>query len=228
MARSGPQWSMFFGEQNNGQDNAQWIIVDYNNFSPGGGVPDNTVLIVETIPGMVQKTDVSPQVDSSGYFASYNRPMGAAVRDATGHTAAEAFYGKLYSYGANPRAEIFASFASGIQNLFTIRNLMRRNEYPNEGVKPNEPGHPIAARNDLDMINLLPNGAIDAKVTNRCLFRSLQCQAISGPTHDSQPVFKWKDGAVDVMAGWPHMGQPDVYDFDWVQMTPTKQLDSIV
>merc|ERR1719327_1227855 len=118
MARSGPQWSMFFGEQNNGQDNAQWIIVDYNNFSPGGGVPDNTVLIVETIPGMVQKTDVSPQVDSSGYFASYNRPMGAAVRDATGHTAAEAFYGKLYSYGANPRAEIFASFASGIQNLF--------------------------------------------------------------------------------------------------------------
>lgn len=108
-----------------------------------------------------------------------------------------------------------------------MRSIMNRNNWPGEGILPNEPGHAISARMDLSA-SKIPNGGIDAKVVNRCLFRSMQCQAISGPSHTKQTVFKWKDGAADTMQGWPHLGLPDVWDFDWVQMTPTAPLKHLV
>lgn len=82
-----------------------------------------------------------------------------------------------------------------------------------------EAGHAISARMDLGF-SRIPNGGIDSKVLNRCMLRALQCQAISGPTHDSQPVFRWRNGEADLFPGWPHMGLPDVWNFGWVQMGP--------
>merc|ERR1719436_996947 len=81
--------------------------------------------------------------------------------------------------------------------------------YPMEGVLPSSPGHAISSRMDL-AFSKIPNGGIDAKVLNRCLLRSMQCQAISGPSHDNQAIFKWADNGVDRMPGWPHLGLPDV------------------
>merc|ERR1719159_791724 len=101
-----------------------------------------------------------------------------------------------------------------------MRAIMTRNNQPGEGVLPASYGHAISARMDLDFSHI-PNGGIDAKVINRCLFRGMQCQAISGPSHDNQQVFKWAQSGSDVLKGWPHMGMPDVWDFNWVQMTPT-------
>jgi hypothetical protein len=229
LARNSGQWGTYFGERNNGQENAQWMIMNYNAFSPGSPTGDGTFLVIETIPGLTMKADMSEHLRDNNYWASYNRPYFGKIRDETGHSAAQAFYGALYSYGGNPRASIFGSVAPTVESLFDIRNLMRRNEYPGEGVTPNEPGHAISARNDLDPINLLPNGGIDAKVTGRCLFSALQCQAISGPTHDSQSVFKWRDSSgKDIFPGWPHLGLPDSWGYDWIQMTPSKSLTKIV
>jgi len=108
-----------------------------------------------------------------------------------------------------------------------MRGVMNRNKWPNEGVLPSEPGHAVSARMDL-AFSKIPNGGIDAKVVNRCLLRTMQAQAISGPTHASQPIFKWMDSGAEMMAGWPHMGMPDEYNFDWVQMTPTAELKHLV
>jgi len=113
-----------------------------------------------------------------------------------------------------------------VTNLFDMRTLMTRNSYPNEGTFPSAAGHAIAARMDLVGYSPIPNGGIDAKVVNRCLLRQLQAQAISGPTHASQKVFEWvsADGK-DLWPGWPHLGLPDQWNFEWVQMTPTGTMD---
>merc|ERR1719271_2241831 len=155
-----------------------------------------------------------------GFWASYNRPYFPKIRDLSGHTEAEARYGALYSYDSGPRASIFKSVAPLSEHIMDMRSIMNRNMWPSEGVLPNEPGHAISARMDLSF-SKIPNGGIDAKVTSRCLFRAMQAQAISGPSHDKQSPFKWKDGAAEVLPGWPHLGLPDVYDFNWVQMSPT-------
>merc|ERR1719181_939285 len=176
---------------------------------------------------MMFKKDMSFQLRDKGYFASYNRPYFEEVRKVSGHTMAEQKYGALYSYDNGPRAAIFHKVAPLAEHLMDMRGIMNRNTWPNEGVLPNEPGHAISARMDLSF-SKIPNGGIDAKVVNRCLFRSMQCQAISGPSHDKQSVFKWMDGAADNMKGWPHLGLPDVWNFGWVQMTPTAQLSHLV
>ena len=44
MAGTGNHWTSLFSERNSGTGNAQWIIVDYNGFTPGEPLKDNTVL----------------------------------------------------------------------------------------------------------------------------------------------------------------------------------------
>jgi len=222
MAGTGNHWTSLFSERNSGTGNAQWMVVDYNTFIPNEPLKDNTVWLLEQVPGITEQKDISGVLRNKGYFASYNRPYFTQIRDETGHTAAQARHGTLYSYASAPRGQIFGRIGVSVQNLFDMRTLMTRNSYPNEGTFPSAAGHAISARMDLVGYSPIPNGGIDAKVVNRCLLRQMQAQAISGPTHSSQKVFEWvsADGK-DLWPGWPHLGLPDSYNFDWVQMTPT-------
>lgn len=220
LAKTGPHWTSMYSSYNSGLNSAQWLVIDYNLFHPGTPIKPNTLRLLEQVPGLIHESDISHELATKRYWASYNRPYFADVRKITGHTAAEAEYGALYSYAASPRAAIFARSAPSINTLFNMRSMMNSNKFPNEGVLPSEPGHAVSARLDLTA-DRLPNGGIDSKITNYCLFRALQVQAISGPTHADQPVFKWRNGATDLFPGWPHMGMPDVWNFDWVQMTPS-------
>jgi len=90
----------------------------------------------EQVPGMMFKKDMSFQLRNDGYFASYNRPSFPKIREVSGHTAAEAKYGALYSYAAGPRAAIFKNVAPMTEHLMDMRSTMNRNAYPGEGVLP--------------------------------------------------------------------------------------------
>merc|ERR1719421_2164020 len=189
MARTAAHWVSLYSERNSGVGNAQWIIVDYNIFVPGKPLPDNSVYVLEQIPGEMHKGDVSEYIRSHGYWASYDRPFFPEIRERAGHTAAETKYGDLYSYSRNPRAQIFAGTGAVVEKFFDMRTVMMRNQWPNEGVLPNDPGH-----------------------------------AISGPSHETQSPFMWKDASgKDLFPGWPHLGLPEKWDFDWLQMTPSGQ-----
>jgi hypothetical protein len=226
LARSAGHWTTLFTERNNGMNSAQWTIVDYNQFTPGGTIGHDLLRVVEQVPGYSRHADMSAELLTKGYWASYNRPFFNEVRDMTGHTAAQETHGDLYSYANGPRALIFKRLSNAVTDLFDMRSLMNRNNFPHEGVKPNMAGHAISARMDMD--SGIPNGGIDAKVTNACLFRRLQCQAISGPSHDKEPVFRWRRNGKEVFPGWPHFGLPDVWNFNWVQMTPSAMLPKLV
>lgn len=229
MAATGSHWASLMQERSQNSNSAQWLVVDYNLFVPGQRVPGNTLWAVEQVPGLTHKADVSEVLNLNGYWASYNRPYFPDVRALSGHKEAEREYGPLYSYANNPRASIFKKIGPNVADLFSMRSAMNRNTFPKEGTTPSSPSHAISARYDLDPDGgAFPNGGIDAKVTNRCLFRMLQCQAVSGPTHDTQPVFRWTaDNGLDIFPGWPHIGMPDIFNFDWVQMSPSGPLPAL-
>jgi len=264
MAQTAAHWIVLFSERNSGTYNAQWLVIDYNQFKLGEPLRDNTFWVLEQVPGAMNKADMSFYLRSNGYFASYNRPHFQDIRKVSGHEAAEMKFGPIFSWDSSPRAQIFQSVAPNVDDLTRMRSVMQRNDFPNEeafknppgramdpidaivqnedgtlsskpvgrfadgNILSNEPGHAIAARMDLDSTSRLPNGAIDSKIINRCLFRNFQCQAISGPTHEKQEVFRWRDGNTDLFPGWPHLGLPNVWDFEWVQMTPSRQIDKPV
>mmetsp|Transcript_63301 Transcript_63301/g.181596 ORF Transcript_63301/g.181596 Transcript_63301/m.181596 type:complete len:746 (-) Transcript_63301:60-2297(-) len=229
LAHTATDWTTLFARQGTGFPSAQWMVVDYNKFTPGMSIPENTLRLLEQVPGLIRHDDISQTLRDNRYWASYNRPYFAEIRQASGHTAAENSFGALYSFGSSPRALIFKHLAGSVTDLFSMRHIMRRNAYPNENVLPNEPGHAISARLDLDVLRHIPNGGVDSKVVNRCLLQSLQCQAVSGPSHDDQPVFKWRNAnGGDLFPGWPHLGLPDVWGFGWAQMSPSAMLEKPV
>ncbi len=59
--------------------------------------------------------------------------------------------------------------------------------------------------------------AIDSKVTSSGLFKSgLASVAISSPTYDQQPVFKF---STTLLPNLTHVGLPDAWAFPWVNVT---------
>mmetsp|Transcript_59846 Transcript_59846/g.106398 ORF Transcript_59846/g.106398 Transcript_59846/m.106398 type:complete len:640 (+) Transcript_59846:110-2029(+) len=220
MASSSPHWARLMSKTNTGTLTAQWMVVDYNQFQSGKPLVDGTFWLVEMIPGVSEMQDMTKHLQEKRYWPSFNRPFFGKVRELSGHSAAERSHGTLYSWEANPRAQIFAANAGTVNAISEMRNLMDRNAYPASGVAPNDPGHDVAARMDLSPMLKIPNGGIDAKVTSRCLMKSLQVQAISGPSHQSLEPFRWKgDDGSELWADFPHAGLPDRWNFDYVQMT---------
>lgn len=225
LAKNGAHWTRLFATQNTGTYTSQWMIVDYNRFKAGAPPPDDTFWLMEAVPGLTHAADMSFHLRENGYWPSFNRPYFDDIRDLTGHKGAQRTHGAIYSWLNNPRAKIFKGGQGGIGGLLEMRETMSRNLYPFTGVLPVEPSHEISARFDLSPYMPIPNGGIDAKVTNRCLFAKMEVQAISSPAHGAVPPFQWlSDGGAELWNGYPHIGQPNKWNFGWVQMTPLDQI----
>jgi len=224
LARSGQDWAELMRKSATGTYSSQWMVVDYNKFKPGTPPADGTLFVVEQVPGLQYSKDMTPRLKEKGYWSSENRPWFKEVRDSIGATEAEEYHGKLYSADENPRARIFHHTAPQVQSLADMRSEMRRNRWPHEPVGPgdNTPDHAISARGDLDKEHPDPNGGVDAKVTNFCLAKGLVADAISGPSAATQKPFRWTDAKTgkDLYPGTPRDGLPDVWNFDWVRMSP--------
>ena len=59
------------------------------------------------------------------------------------------------------------------------------------------------------------SGGIDSKVTSFSRMMDGFSHAESGPTHDTQAIFQWSGSAWENQT---HYGQPDVFDFGFVEM----------
>eukprot|EP00933_Yihiella_yeosuensis_P071557 TRINITY_DN79766_c0_g1_i1.p1 TRINITY_DN79766_c0_g1~~TRINITY_DN79766_c0_g1_i1.p1 ORF type:complete len:656 (+),score=180.85 TRINITY_DN79766_c0_g1_i1:128-2095(+) len=223
LAKTGKDWVSLMSKSATGTYSSQWMVVDYNKFKPGQTVQNDTLLVLEQIPGISHAEDESHRLESTGYWGSENRAVFKDVRDKSGSTDKEDLYGSTFSADKNPRAKIFAASADKVQSLAEMRSEMRRNKWPYEtslAETENTPDHAIAARGDLRKDSPSANGAVDAKVTNSCLVKLLQCEAISGPSAADQKPFKWtSDDGKELFPDMTHSGLPNLWNFDWVRMT---------
>jgi len=223
LAKSGAHWTRLMATQNTGTQTSQWMVIDWNRFKANKVVPDETFWVLEAVPGMTHAADMSHHLRDNGYWPSFNRPYFDDIREATGFATAQKTKGAIYSWLNNPRAKIFRAMQGNANNLAEVRLIMTRNFYPLTGVMPLEPGHEISARMDLSPTMAIPNGGIDAKISNHCMAPRLQAQTISSPAHSAIAPFSWKTAkGLETFPGFPHEGLPDVWNFEWIQQSPMK------
>lgn len=232
LSKTAKDWVGYMNSSATGTYSSQWMVVDYKNFQPGAKTIQNgTFLVLEQAPGTSEFRDMSEHLQRTGYWASENRANFKSTREAAGENEAEETHGNLFSADHNPRANIFAGSAPQVQSFADMRSEMQRNKWPHEidGGPGNTPDHAIAARGDLVKDDdAAPNGGVDSKVTNACLVKKLSADAIAGPTHDGLPPFKWTDShGKDRFPDYPHDGLPDVWNFDWVRMTPEGEISKL-
>nr|CAB3264926.1 putative phospholipase B-like 2 [Phallusia mammillata] len=232
MAKNGEEWCEIFSIYNSGTYNNQWMILDYNKFTPGQKPTEEGLLyLLEQIPGTIEYKDVSNVFVNQMYWPSYNCPYFKSIFEKSGTAAMEKKYGNWFSYDKTPRALIFARNQSQVSDLSHMIKLMRYNNFKHDPLSacnctpPYSSENTIAARCDLNpqsgqypiaALGFRNHGATDVKVTSSEMIRKYEMVAECGPTHDQQPVFVWSESP---FAHLSHRGMPDRYDFEPVHVT---------
>ncbi|XP_077509296.1 putative phospholipase B-like 2 [Amblyomma americanum] len=225
LARSGREWADIFAAKNSGTYNNQWMILDYKLFTPGKPVLNNTLWLLEQMPGITKQKDISDILRKRTYWPSYNVAYFEEIFEISGQPELVEEYGDYYSYDKAPRANIFRRDHVKVHDMDSMMALMRYNDYTHDPFSrcnctpPYNPVYAISSRYDLidpsgkyDVPGMHRRsvGGIDMKLTNYSMFKSLEFVGISGPTWDSQPVFQWStSGFKD-----SHNGHPDRWNFD--------------
>lgn len=220
LAHSGKEWTDYMTKSETGTYSSQWIVLDYNLFQANmTKLANNTLWVLEQVPGKSHAEDMTPVLNERKYWASYNRAWFPDVRATMEATVAEAGpSGSLFSREESPRAHIFKAMQGKVKTLQDMQDIMRSNNWPHEvdGGPNNTPDHAIAARSDWGE-RKYPFGAVDAKVTNFELSRTQEALAISGPPAiGNHAPFRWN--VTDRFKLIEHMGQPNEYNFPWVHM----------
>lgn len=97
LASDGLSWTKLFKKYNSGTYNNQWLVINYALFRPGHKMPKNGLLyILEQMPGLVETRDVTKQLFSQTYWASYNVPFIPEIFEASGQGDMVKRYGNWY------------------------------------------------------------------------------------------------------------------------------------
>jgi len=205
VAATGVEWIAAMRESATGLYSSQWIVTDTNKLKPTDKVVQGKpvmnaepglLFVLDQTPGLQHSEDMTETLKKTGYWGSYNRAWFEDVRSHMGATEAEEMDGVLFSRDKSPRANIFRATQQTVHDVQSMKDEMQRNRWPVEvdGGEKNTPDHAIAARSDLDARYAVPNGAVDSKVADLSMIRSMQIEAISGPTRDAgKKPFKWTD-----------------------------------
>jgi hypothetical protein len=220
LARGGEHWTELASKHSSGTYANQWIVVDGKRFESGGrGARDGMLWIVEQAGPLINVaadvTDVLRR--QGGYFASYNVPFFESVYNKTGFRKAFEAYGEEYSYSKCPRAQIFAREQAEVRSLHDAERLLRFNRFDKDPLSLGDPSNSISARSDLapNRTRAKAFGGIDSKVAALSLAATGHARAENGPSHDDQPPFRW---STSPFAKQVHLGQPDLFNFSFVDM----------
>ncbi|KAL3184232.1 hypothetical protein MRX96_032344 [Rhipicephalus microplus] len=119
------EWVDLFARNNSGTYNNQWMIVDYKLFKPGTAILNDTLWILEQMPGITRQRDVSDILRKQSYWPSYNVAYFDDIFVISGQTALVEKYGDYYSYDKTARANIFRRDHVNVTDLGSMTWLMR-------------------------------------------------------------------------------------------------------
>lgn len=235
LASTGKEWAEIFSKYNSGTYNNQWMIVDYNHFTPGKtDIKEELLVVLEQIPGLIVFTDKTQELMEKGYWASYNIPYFVDIFNASGCNELVEKFGPWFSLDQNPRAQIFKRNQTFVTDVDSMVRLMRYNNFKEDplsqckGCDPPANGeNAISARSDLNPANgtypfgalkQRPHGGTDMKMTSYGMFRDYGMMAVNGPTWDQVPPFKWSTSPYKDLV---HMGHPDNWTFKPIKVSWT-------
>jgi hypothetical protein len=232
MASSAPDWCSIFSRYNSGSYNNEWMILDYNLFTPGQPLRPNTFWVLDQIPGYIEAGDLTDSLSSSLYFPSFNVAYWPGIFNLSGAPAMVKQYGNWFSHDLTARALIFKRDHVKVNSMQTMMAMMRSNDFKHDPlsrcdgcVPPYTSENSIACRDDLNPADgTWPIGAFgfrnhcatDAKIASKALMNQYSSMAISGPTYDQQPVFQFStSNFTDVT----RLGIPDRWEFPWMTIS---------
>jgi len=223
LATNGVEWHKYFEMYNNGGYNNQWIIVDYNMFTPGSSLKPNALVIGEQVPGFYVYDDQTNFLTQNGYWASYNIPFYPFIYNISGYVPMYQKYGNAYSWSMCARAQIYRRDQNNAQDVQQFQYIQRYNQYQIDPLSLEDACRGISARCDLNnpwSNNTLNGwsafGGIDSKMTDENMVSYMGSLAVCGPTWASQPIFWWSDS--QALKYQPQKGLAPMYAFDWVEM----------
>ncbi|XP_060063840.1 putative phospholipase B-like 2 [Ylistrum balloti] len=234
LASTGKDWAEIFSHLNSGTYNNEWMIVDYKQFVPGGADMTGVLYVLEQIPGLVEYNDMTSLLTKQAYWPSYNVPYFDEVFNRSGMPAMVEKFGDWFTWDKTPRALIFGRDHHKVVDLDSMIKLMRYNDFTHDPLSrcnctpPYSAENAISARCDLNpasgsypisALGHRSHGGTDMKVTSASLFQAHTFVAVSGPTWDQQSPFQWSKA--DFASGCPHVGHPDLFNFDPIQFDGT-------
>ncbi|XP_017269074.1 putative phospholipase B-like 2 [Kryptolebias marmoratus] len=233
LASTAKEWAQIFAKFNSGTYNNQWMIVDYNQFTPGKAeLKEGLFVVLEQIPGLVLFDDKTQELLKKRYWASYNIPYYEEIFNMSGYNELVKKYGSWFTLDQNPRAQIFRRNQTLVTDLDSMVRLMRYNNFKEDPLSRCEECNPpengentISARSDLNPANgtypfgsltQRSHGGIDMKMTSYEMYKEYSMVAVSGPTWDQVPVFQWSTSPYKDLV---HMGHPDIWNFKPINVT---------
>jgi len=217
LSSTGKEWTTNVGKYISGTYPNQWIVLDYKLFTPNQPLLPNTLWVLEEIVSRATSADVTQYLER-GDWRSYNVPFFLDIYNISMYPQTVTAQGTDQSYDLAPRAKIFRRDVGNVVDMESFQYLMRYNNYQQDPYSEGSAKRVIASRGDLDTQNPVATGAIDAKVINSQLMKNYTTIAIGTPTYQGQPPFVWSESA---FASYPHVGQPDTFNFPWVEFSPS-------
>lgn len=201
----------------------------------------NLMWVLEQVPGEngIVAADQTQTLLNNNYWAGYGIPFYDTISEMSGFKKMEEEHGSTFSYDKTALANIFRRDQANATTFVGVQKLMRSNLYKVDPYSEGNPRCAIGSRGDVRGVSTEPEpvGVTDIKVLkNRPVHlevlpvrnstvrvmasRTPRLIISAGPAYsnNSTPVdlddvepFSWSNSTfTDV----PHMGQPDVWDFD--------------
>ncbi|XP_034508832.1 phospholipase B-like 1, partial [Ailuropoda melanoleuca] len=215
MAKGGEDWAKVFSKYNSGTYNNQYMILDLKQITLKQSIADEALYIVEQIPMTVAYSDQTA-VLRKGYWPSYNVPFHEVIYQLSGYPAVVGMYGPDLSYDLAPRAKIFRRDQGMVNDMDSMKNIMRYNNYYKDPYAESNPCKTICCREDLYSRRPAPGGCYDTKVSDFYLAATYTAHAINGPpVADGLPPFSWS-----LFNETIHEGLPETYNFSFILTKP--------
>ena len=106
-----------------------------------------------------------------------------------------------------PRAKIFRRDVGAVNDLDSLKKIMRYNGWPDDSYSGGNPNGAICSRGDLSPTHPSAAGCYDTKVSSYGMAMRMESDAINGPTTQGQKPFSWKDPA---FVNTTHEGMPRI------------------
>jgi hypothetical protein len=90
-------------------------------------------------------------------------------------------------------------------------------DFQTDPVAAGDPWGAISARGDLDVESPYGGGGTDTKISTWTALSkgTLESQIVNGPTTQNQKPFRWSTAGGSVDKDNSHIGQPDLFDFEF-------------
>lgn len=231
LATNGRAWTQYFTRENSFTYNNQYVVVDYNRFTPGEAPLPGFVWNAEQCPGHYVAADRTDELIEKGWIPGINTPFFEEIYVASGvPEKTKECQSDYWTYYNCSRYRIMErDVPTKVLSYDEFRAFMRYNDWEHDELSNGDAGEQIISRYDLrpeecvtlGTMKMCPSafGGVDAKTVRYQTAMEMGFDAISSPQYETQPAWEFGVGKYKDLI-WT--GMPKVWTFNWTYFSPNE------